>query len=42
MRVPRQTRIDGLRAVGVAARQLSFEAATDALFVTSTSWSRRC
>jgi len=41
MRVPRQALLDGLRAFGVAARQLSFKAAADALFVTPSAISHR-
>jgi len=41
MRVPRQALLDGLRAFGLAARQLSFKAAADALFVTPSAISHR-
>jgi LysR family glycine cleavage system transcriptional activator len=41
MRVPRQALIDGLRAFSLAARQLSFKAAADALFVTPSAISHR-
>lgn len=41
MRVPRQALLDGLRAFSVAARQLSFKAAADALFVTPSAISHR-
>ena len=41
MRVPRQALIDGLRAFSVAARQSSFKAAADALFVTPSAISHR-
>ena len=41
MRVSRQALIDGLRAFSVAARQLSFKAAADALFVTPSAISHR-
>ena len=41
MPVPRQALLDGLRAFSVAARQLSFKAAADALFVTPSAISHR-
>ncbi len=41
MSVPRQALLDGLRAFSVAARQLSFKAAADALFVTPSAISHR-
>ena len=41
MRVPRQALLDGLRAFSVAARQLSFKAAADALFITPSAISHR-
>lgn len=41
MRVPHQALFDGLRAFSVAARQLSFKAAADALFVTPSAISHR-
>lgn len=41
MRVPNQALLDGLRAFSVAARQLSFKAAADALFVTPSAISHR-
>ena len=41
MRVPRQALIDALRAFSLAARQLSFKAAADALFVTPSAVSHR-
>ncbi|MBS0393093.1 MAG: LysR family transcriptional regulator [Proteobacteria bacterium] len=41
MRLPRQALLDGLRAFSVAARQLSFKAAADALFVTPSAISHR-
>ena len=41
MRVSRQALLDALRAFSVAARQLSFKAAADALFVTPSAISHR-
>jgi LysR family glycine cleavage system transcriptional activator len=41
MRVPRQALIDGLRAFSVAARELSFKAAAEALFITPSAISHR-
>jgi len=41
MRVPRQALLDALRAFSVAARQLSFKAAADALFITPSAVSHR-
>jgi len=41
MRVPRQALLDALRAFSVAARQLSFKAAADALFITPSAISHR-
>ena len=41
MGIPRQALLDGLRAFSVAARQLSFKAAADALFVTPSAISHR-
>lgn len=41
MRAPRQAVLDGLRAFSVAARQLSFKAAADALFLTPSAVSHR-
>ncbi len=41
MRLPRQALLDGLRAFSVAARQLSFKAAADALFLTPSAVSHR-
>ncbi len=38
MRVSRQALLDALRAFSVAARQLSFKAAADALFVSGWPW----
>jgi LysR family glycine cleavage system transcriptional activator len=41
MRVARQALLDALRAFSVAARQLSFKAAADALFITPSAVSHR-
>ena len=41
MRVSRQALLDGLRAFSAAARQLSFKAAADALFLTPSAVSHR-
>jgi LysR family glycine cleavage system transcriptional activator len=41
MRMSRQALLDGLRAFSVAARQLSFKAAADALFLTPSAVSHR-
>lgn len=41
MQAPRQALLDGLRAFSVAARQLSFKAAADALFITPSAISHR-
>jgi len=41
MRVSRQALLDALRAFSVAARQLSFKAAADALFITPSAVSHR-
>ncbi len=41
MRIPRQALLDALRAFSVAARQLSFKAAADALFITPSAVSHR-
>jgi len=41
MRVSRQALLDGLRAFSVAARQLSFKAAADSLFLTPSAVSHR-
>jgi LysR family transcriptional regulator, glycine cleavage system transcriptional activator len=41
MRIPRQALLDGLRAFSVAARQLSFKAAADVLYVTPSAISHR-
>jgi LysR family glycine cleavage system transcriptional activator len=41
MRIPRQALLDALRAFSVAARQLSFKAAADALFITPPAVSHR-
>lgn len=40
-RASRQVFLDGLRAFSVAARQLSFKAAADALYVTPSAVSHR-
>ncbi len=41
IRIPRQALLDALRAFSVAARQLSFKAAADALFITPSAVSHR-
>jgi LysR family transcriptional regulator, glycine cleavage system transcriptional activator len=41
MRLPRQALIDGLRAFAVAAKELSFKTAADALFLTPSAVSHR-
>jgi len=41
MRIPRQAFLDGLRAFSVAARQQSFKAAADTLFLTPSAVSHR-
>jgi len=41
MRLPRQALIDGLRAFAVAAKELSFKIASDALFLTPSAVSHR-
>ena len=41
MRVPRPALLDALRAFSVAARQLSFKVAAEALFITPSAVSHR-